>query len=532
MDTRSYLKERIQKEGFKNVHDTLWLDPNGMQARWTFDLKHLFLDKAFLAALCEEFWKIFDKNKPIQIGGMETASIPFITALVLSSESATGFYIRKSKKKKYDLRQVEGRLTDAPVVLVDDVINSGSSIEKQIKILHSYHRDVHAVFSCVRNQPEEHYAYFNNYGARVHTLFPVTEFGGGYAGMRKDRITLRAGWQFKIDTPHTFNVMRRPQIHVREYVYVNADDGYVYALDPYSGATIWKRRISWRIPPHGNQAGITSSSTHVFAGTESGSVYALSKTDGSVLWFAPVSENIAGDIRFLSKYGAVVALGKQANKYVLTAVSAQTGKKFFEYGREGNVTGFTHSRLEEHLYISTSTGELSALHTGTEKVIWTTKLNGSIRDRGTLFEDDTKIAVVTDTSKLYILDTKNGDILSVIGVTHNPWLSAAPVISEGKAYLTSLHRTVYAIDLSTGGIVWELDTRGRTFGQPIVHKNMVLFGNNEGVLYVLDKHSGNKIGSYICTERIVAEPIFDQNAETLFVPTIASEVIALKLTEI
>jgi orotate phosphoribosyltransferase len=58
-----------------------------------------------------------------QISGLETAAIILVTGMAMET-GMNGFYIRKSRKKHGLYNMIEGRLSDAPVIIVDDLMNS------------------------------------------------------------------------------------------------------------------------------------------------------------------------------------------------------------------------------------------------------------------------------------------------------------------------------------------------------------------------------------------------------------------------
>lgn len=534
MHNKPYLLQRIKDEGFKYTYDTLWLDPSGKQNIWAFDFKHLFLDRAFLNALTEEFWRIYGKDTPLQIGGMETASVPLISALVLAGNNATGFYIRKSKKKKNDLRQIEGTLTDAPIVLIDDVLNSGGSIERQINILKEYHRDVRYVFTCVRMRPSSYYGFFMNYGIELSSLFRSEDFGETYPAPLKDRVVLDAAWEYRGERPHEFNVSRRPQVALGSYLYLNADDGYVYAFEPNAGDIVWKYRIQLRIPAQHGQPGLIQGNDLLFVGSENGMIHALDALQGKRIWTTLQFDSILGNLSYEQKNDILIAGGRDGDKGSLIAMRGKSGEKLWEHRIDGGTSFHAISQKLLLAYVGSSTGKLTAVHLSSGRAAWSRDLTGPIFDAGTLYVDETdhriKLATVTGDGRLYVLDAKNGKTLHMFLISHESGFSAAPAVEGSHAYLTTLHRTVYCVNLSNGSTEWEVDTRGRIFGKPVIHKDTLLFGNNEGVLYALDKRTGIQIGSYVGVDRIVTEPIVDRQTDMLYVSTISNRITALTIT--
>src|SRR6185436_914631 len=100
---------------------------------------------------------------PFQVGGMETAGIPLVAAIVMKSlERGTpvnGFYIRKSRKRQGLLKYIEGTLTNEPVILVDDLINSGTSVNKQIAILRDAGMKVSEIFVLLAFREDAAYSF-------------------------------------------------------------------------------------------------------------------------------------------------------------------------------------------------------------------------------------------------------------------------------------------------------------------------------------------------------------------------------------
>lgn len=84
---------------------------------------------------------------PKSIGGVETGSIPLITALSLRMK-LPGFYVRKHRKNYGLNKLVEGNLI-SPCILVEDVLTTGHSIIDAIDYIQEKDVEVLAVFPIV-----------------------------------------------------------------------------------------------------------------------------------------------------------------------------------------------------------------------------------------------------------------------------------------------------------------------------------------------------------------------------------------------
>jgi orotate phosphoribosyltransferase len=95
---------------------------------WQFYLRRAVLDPLCLDVVCEDFWSkncdLFGRC-PFQIAGVESASAPLITAILLSGHrrglGLNAFTIRKHRKDYGRRNLIEGRPTTDPVFIVDDL---------------------------------------------------------------------------------------------------------------------------------------------------------------------------------------------------------------------------------------------------------------------------------------------------------------------------------------------------------------------------------------------------------------------------
>src|SRR5206468_1282404 len=94
----------------------------------------VFMQRDTLLQIAHAFWERNAAREPFQLGGLETAAIPLLTALMLTAPAergpVNGFIIRKDRKTTGMGNAIEGDVLDLPIILVDDSLNSGSSAQK------------------------------------------------------------------------------------------------------------------------------------------------------------------------------------------------------------------------------------------------------------------------------------------------------------------------------------------------------------------------------------------------------------------
>lgn len=511
-EAKKYIYEQIKNEGFIYPKPGTWFTPEGKDVVWVFDLKALFLEAKFLEAVVTVFWSIYDRTKPIQICGLESAAIPLVTALVLSGEKANGLYIRKSKKKKYDFRQLEGKLTDAPIVVVDDVVNFCTSLEKQIVVLQIQHHDVQGFFSCVHLRPLESYAYLRlHYGIKYNFLFGVHEFAAEYDYISNKPLTLEIAWHQKSIETRDFNVTRRMQLAAgMGMIFHNADDGYVYAYRDKFGDLLWRTQIQKFVPHTLNQPGLMVFDQELLVAAENGTVLVLEAISGAIKQHYFVTDHLYGDVISGPLVNKVFLTGKQGGKFVVVLFDYKQGKKVFEYKSDCRLY-VTVASDHETLIISSQTGLVSAFYIKTGLLLWQFSADSTLHDSVTIDESSGSCFFISENGTLYQNKIADGKLLRSQAVSNEPFFFARPTITNSVIVLTALHRTVYALDKNSWQQLWEYNTSGRIFSRPTSHNGQIWFGNNESILYSLNTQDGLVTSKTVLGDRIVSEPIFFDN---------------------
>ena len=126
---------------------------SGRPAKWLFDIRQVLLSGEGLSAIAAEFWDRFEDRWPFQVGGIEFSGAPLVAGIQLEGlrrgYEVNGFVVRKERKTTGLCRQYEGRLDDRPIVAVDDLLNSGSSLERVFSVLSTETRTVSEIFTVL-----------------------------------------------------------------------------------------------------------------------------------------------------------------------------------------------------------------------------------------------------------------------------------------------------------------------------------------------------------------------------------------------
>ena len=162
------------------------VDSYGEEKPWIFDFKKVLISQDFIDIYTDAFFEKYRDTHPFQVVGLETGAVPLVTAIVLKSREfgleVKGSFMRKSRKKdgKHDL--ISGVLSSDPIILVDDIMNTGRSFMYQSEVLKTMRERnpkvpiVRNIFSIIRYREKEEYPYFMENKSSIDSLFTLDDF--------------------------------------------------------------------------------------------------------------------------------------------------------------------------------------------------------------------------------------------------------------------------------------------------------------------------------------------------------------------
>ena len=153
------------------------LSRDGTEARWMLDSLAVTLNPrgAELAGRCMvELLKHFDGK---QIATYGLTGVPILESCVLQSEGRyRGLLIRKERKKHGSLKLIEGEIDpEEPIILIDDSISSGMSVEGGCRILEEAGLRVEGAVALVRFGWYGGYALMQERGYHMEAVYDIWE---------------------------------------------------------------------------------------------------------------------------------------------------------------------------------------------------------------------------------------------------------------------------------------------------------------------------------------------------------------------
>ena len=155
---------------------------SGKKASYYLDGKQVTLDPHGSRLIAEGILKLIaGTNMPNAIGGMSIGADPITAAVVtMSAVNGTpiyGFMVRKEPKGHGTDQYIEGPVKPGDrVVIVEDVVTTGGSSLKAIKICEDYGLKVTGVIAII-DRMEGGAAAFSQAGYKLSSLLTIEDFG-------------------------------------------------------------------------------------------------------------------------------------------------------------------------------------------------------------------------------------------------------------------------------------------------------------------------------------------------------------------
>ncbi len=270
--------------------------------------------------------------------------------------------------------------------------------------------------------------------------------------------------------------------------------GEVVAVDPASGAVIWRQRFDAPV-----MGAPTVDNGVVYVGGRDGSAYALTADTGRVLWDVPGVPNLIGmtgaagpavadtTVLFPTAGGEVTAVMKDGTARIWQ--SSVAGKRLGRaYASIVDVTG-DPVIAGSTTYVGTSSGRTFAIDTETGQSIWTAP-EGALAP---VLPVGGSVFLVNDEARLVRLDAATG---AVIWSVEMPYFVAektrkrkaitahyGPVLAGGRLVVVSGDEILRVFNPTDGALVATAEVPGGAATQPALAGGVLYVVSNKGQLH-------------------------------------------------
>jgi orotate phosphoribosyltransferase len=486
------------------------MSSGGRQGRWLVDLRRTFMDAEGLELSAKVFWNKFEKKWPFQVGGLEAGSVPLVAAMILEGRKrglkVNGFFVRKERKPHGRQHIIEGELTSDPIVVVDDLMNAGGTLNKVRIALEDVGRKIREVFVIVNYHSPRGKLFLKENDIKISAIYRLDDFGLERSTTKKVRQSkFKYCWKFQPFEPGYYYVVPKSTPALDEKnLYFGTDTSTFWALNQKTGKPAWNFQCGQGLLKKGIFSSPAIHRGKVFFGSYDGNVYCLSTKDGKLIWKFGEADWVGSSPALAPDFGLLfigLERGVLNKKGSVVALDIKTGKKVWEYIVEELLHGSpVYSKEKGVVGIGTNDATLLLFEAKTGRKLWEFQAGGAIKYRPTFDLKNNAILAGSHDGKVYCIDLTSGK--ERWSVQTEDVIFSTPLIIGNKVYVTSSDKFLYVINLKTGKILEKIRAIGRIFSSPCQILGKIYFGSNDGRVYEIDPKNNEIIGRLQFSERI------------------------------
>jgi len=540
---REIVSAAIHERGILRAENQRLISPKGHQNQWLIDTRRIFMDANVLNAAADLFWQEWAQRMPFQVGGMEAAAIPLLSAILLKSLTrgtpVTGFIVHKERKTYGTGGLIEGTVTDAPIVMVDDILNSGGSLEKARVVLEKERRAMAGAFVLIDYESGGGRRWRERHGIAVTAPFRLAEFGLSVERPAAPPVaTFENRWSFAAPDPNFFHrVPKSFPVTDGERVYFGSDCGQFWCLDAASGTPVW----SFRVHAKGHKNIWSSPALHdsrVYFGSYDGNVYCLNAKSGEEVWryggadWVGSSPALAPDLGLLFIGLEFAVEGKQGS---IAALRLDNGQKVWEH----RTRRYTHAspaywRERQLVACGSNDNEMFLFDAAAGTVRWRFEVRSARGEKASIRHapafDTKRSHLVTGCAngRIYIIDVETGR--EVWSVQTDNTIYTVPLVVEDRAYIGSTDKYLYVLDLERQAVENKVFAGAQIFGPARQIEGRIYFGACNGVVYEIAP-DGVITGSHQLPDAVTNAVTYNAETRDLYAVTYVNELFAFRRVE-
>ena len=278
-------------------------------------------------------------------------------------------------------------------------------------------------------------------------------------------------------------------------VYAASRAGEVIAVEQATGKRKWIVELGATL-----SSGVGGSDGQLYVSGDDGLIMALSAKDGALLWETPASSEVLAPVS--AGFGAVIVRSADGRMLSLDPVTGEERWSVTYSPPALTVNGYSQPILVDGgALIGLEDGRLLALGTDAGNVLWESVVSvpsgRSEVERlsdldGRMRVDNEAIYAVNYQGKLARIEPARGQILWSVPLSSTAGLA----LSDSAVFVVADDDEIQAFDKISGQSLWTQDAlKNRRLSAPqVVSNNMVLVGDLEGYLHILNAEDGRLVG--------------------------------------
>ncbi|MBN3740199.1 MULTISPECIES: PQQ-binding-like beta-propeller repeat protein [Burkholderia] len=538
LNRRAALRNLIESKCIFRAPKYKLVSSSGKSLKWLIDLRPLLLSSEGLDTLADLFWNRYADQLPFQVGGMEMAAVPLVAAILMAGarkgHHLGGFIIHKERKRYGRMNAIEGEVSDAPILLVDDIFNSGASIEQSRVVLAEIDRPIWKVWSVIDYQSNTGEDWQKRHGVTVESAYVLGDFGLKLSvpTSHSTQLSFLVRWLSKATSAnHHYVVPKSAPRAQGGLIYFGTDSGEMRCIDGASGETRWSFKIE-----AARSKGIWSTPYvtpgRVFFGGYDGNLYALCAQSGREIWRYVEPDWIGSSPAYASDLNLVfigVEYASPTRGGGIAAIDAETGHKVWECPVRCYVHGSPLYAADDSLVLcGTNDGALLALDARTGALRWQFQTNGAVKHAPALDPDRRQVVFGSFDGGIRGVSLDSGELKFCIQTGNAVYTT--PLIDGARAYCGSTDKYLYVIDLATGEGIAKIGAHSKIFSSPARIGPWIWFGSTNGRVRAIDPQTFALAGVFQLPDAVTTAVEYDAVNQMLTVATTANRLYGVSVT--
>lgn len=508
-------------------------DSRGRPQAWVFDLRPALLQgwAAQLIARC--FWARMAQHWPFQVAGVELAALPLLGAILAHGSElgypVTGLAVRRERKTYGRSRAIEGELSGLPIILIDDMINSGRTLVKSSVTLEALGGRIAHVFTVIDFESPIGADKLRALDLSVVRLFALGEFGLQLprpSAAPKPTPPLQVRWCFQPDERrYGFVARKAAPVVAGDRVLHSTEDGWLHAVIIETGEICWELQAARR-----SRKGIWSTPAiaggHAFLGSYDGAVLKVALGDGAVAWRFEGAEWI-GSSPAIEPDGEALYIGVEwgngRGEGGVVRLDAATGRLDWEVPVPAQVHASPVILAGGDIACGANDGHVRRISRDGD-VRWSADVGGDVKGAIAVAADGGALFVASFDGSVVALDAGSGERLWR-SPTDGP-LFATPLLRDGLLACASTDGGLHLLDATDGREQARFSVGGKLFAAPVAIDDDVVIGAATGRLVRLSWPDLAVVSEHQFPERIVSEIAIEPR--TMLVPTFDGQLYAIE----
>ncbi len=516
--SKKILREIIANEVLreKDENDTSYMLTSN-NSNWIFDFRNAFLKPQYLDIFAKFFWQEMGSLYPFQVWGLEMGVIPLLSAITLEWlkrwTPVNAFIVRKERKETGLWNKIEWEVSDVPIILIDDLFNSGNSFLKIVASLKSINKKASYFFAFIHfGNPVGIERLIEN---EIFIKYPFTlsDFWlkKGNEERKFSSINPKTKCLYAARNPNRFLIVPKSNPIIYDKLIICWGEGWAIAwIERDTGYILWNFQTGY----HSKHKSILSSpiivDEKIIFWAYDGNLYALNAGNGELQWKNAVADYIGSSPSYSRKHSLIYIGTEHASenrKWWLLAVDANSGDSIWFQ----DFSDFVHcspwySSIHDIVLCWSNSNRIIACDGATGDILWEMITEGEIKWWFWLSPDEEITYVGAWDGYIYALHTKTGELAWKFKTDNI--IYATPLITEEGIFFWSYDKYFYHLGFD-GECLQKIKTGGKIACQAsTIKENIICFWSNDGLIYFYDTKNMRVITTLIHDERISTRVIY------------------------